>query len=185
MWNRIRDRRSNVDGLHQGVDMRMPSTIIAVAWLSLSPLLAQPRLTLDWEAMAERLVTQLAPEPGEKILMVARPGNFDDLIPHLRFALMNSGAVDLGVIDVIEEPYPKRWDPQILQRGAGNARAGYREMLRGVDGAIMLPGARPDHPVYAALQDLLREGRGRTIHFHWTQNGSAFPIPGQPLPPNT
>ena len=46
----------------------------------------------------------------------------------------------------------------------------------------MLPGARPDHPVYAALQDLLREGRGRTIHFHWTQNGSAFPIPGQPLP---
>ena len=183
MWNRIRDRRSNVDGLHQGVDMRMPSTIIAVAWLSLSPLLAQPRLTLDWEAMAERLVTQLAPEPGEKILMVARPGNFDDLIPHLRFALMNSGAVDLGVIDVIEEPYPKRWDPQILQRGAGNARAGYREMLRGVDGAIMLPGARPDHPVYAALQDLLREGRGRTIHFHWTQNGSAFPIPGQPLPP--
>ena len=29
---------------------------IAVAWLSLSPLFAQPRLTLDWEAMAERLV---------------------------------------------------------------------------------------------------------------------------------
>ncbi len=47
----------------------------------------------------------------------------------------------------------------------------------------MMPGARPGHPVYAALQDLLRDGRGRTIHFHWTQNGSAFAIPGQPLPP--
>ena len=162
--------------------MRTPYTAIAIAWLSLSPLLAQPRLTLDWEAMAERLVGQLAPQPGEKILLVARPGNFDDLIPYLRYALVKAGAVDLGVIDVIAEPFPERWDPQILQRGAAEARAVYREMFRDVDGAIMLPGARPDHPVYAALQDLLRERRGRTIHFHWTQNGSAFPIPGQPLP---
>ena len=163
--------------------MRTLHTVIAIAWLSLSPLFAQPRLTLDWEAMAERLVAQLAPEPGEKILLVARPGNFDDLIPHLRYALMKAGAVDLGVIDVIEEPYPERWDPQILQRGTREARAVYREMLRDFDGAIMMPGARPGHSVYAALQDLLRDGRGRTIHFHWTQNGSAFAIPGQPLPP--
>ena len=164
------------------VDMRTLYTAVAIAWLSLSPVLAQPRLTLDWEAMAERLVAQLAPEPGERILLVARPGNFDDLIPYLRYALVDAGAVDLGVIDVIAEPFPERWDPQILRRGAGEARAVYREMLRDLDGAIMLPGARPDHPVYAALQDLLREGRGRTIHFHWTQNGSAFQIPGQPLP---
>ena len=87
------------------------------------------------------------------------------------------------MIDVIEEPHPERWDPQILQRGTREARAVYREMLRDFDGAIMMPGARPGHPVYAALQDLLRDGRGRTIHFHWTQNGSAFAIPGQPLPP--
>ena len=162
--------------------MRTPYTVIAIAWLSLSPLSAQPRLTLDWEAMAERVVAQLAPEPGEKILLVARPGNFDDLIPHLRYALLKAGAVDLGVIDVIEEPYPQRWDPQILQRGASEAQVVYRTMLRDFDGAIMLPGARPGHPVYAALKDLLREGHGRTVHFHWTQNGSAFPIPGQPLP---
>ena len=162
--------------------MRTPYTVIAIAWLTLSPLFAQPRLTLDWEAMAERLVAQLAPEPGEKILLVARPGNFDDLIPYVRYALMKAGAVDLGVIDVIEEPYPERWDPQILQRGTREARVVYREMLRDFDGAIMMPGARPGHPVYGAFQDLLREGHGRTIHFHWTQNGSAFPIPGQPLP---
>ena len=162
--------------------MRALSTVIAIAWLSLSALFAQ-RLTLDWEAMAERLVEQLAPEPGEKILLVARPGNFDDLIPHLRYALIKAGAVDLGVIDVIEEPYPERWDPQLLQRGTREARVVYREMLGDFDGAIMLPGARPEHTVYAALQDLLREGRGRTVHFHWTQNGSAFPIPGQVLPP--
>ena len=102
--------------------MRTLYTVMAIAGLSLAPLFAQPRLTLDWEAMAERLVAQLGPEPGEKILLVARPGNFDDLIPYLRYALVKAGAVDLGVIDVIGEPYPERWDPQILQRGADEAR---------------------------------------------------------------
>ena len=155
---------------------------LAAVLLCAAPLPAQPRLTMDWEAMAEQLVTQLAPEPGEKILLVARPGQFDELIPPLRYALMRAGAVDLGVIDVIEEPYPTGWDAELLARNNDAARALYREMLRGFDGAIMLPGARPDHAVYAALQDLLHEGIGRTIHFHWTQNGSAFPLPGQPMP---
>ena len=155
---------------------------LAAVLLCAAPLLAQPRLTMDWEAMAEQLVTQLAPAPGEKILLVARPGQFDELIPPLRYALMRAGAVDLGVIDVIEEPYPTGWDGELLARNNAAARALYREMLRDFDGAIMLPGARPDHAVYAALQDLLHEGIGRTIHFHWTQNGSAFPLPGQPLP---
>ena len=148
-----------------------------------APAAAQPQLTMDWRALAARLVTQLAPQPGERILLVARPGQFDALIPHLRYALTEAGAVDLGVIDVIAEPYPEDWDGEPLARSSGAARATWREMLRGrVDGAIMLPGARPDHAVYAALQDLLHEGLGRTIHFHWTQNGSAFPVPGQPLP---
>ncbi len=137
---------------------------------------------MQWRALAERLVTQLAPQPGERILLVARPGQFDALIPHLRYALAEAEAVDLGVVDVIAEPYPADWDGGRLARSAEAARAAWREMLRGVDGAIMLPGARPDHAVYAALQDLLHEGIARTIHFHWTQNGSAFPVPGQPLP---
>ena len=154
----------------------------AVVVLTASPLLAQPRLTMDWEAMAEQLVRRLAPAPGEKILLVARPGQFDELVPPLRYALMRAGAIDLGVIDVIEEPYPADWDGELLARNHDAARAVYREMLRDFDGAIMLPGARPDHAVYAALQDLLHEGIGRTIHFHWTQNGSAFSIPGQPMP---
>ena len=157
--------------------------IVAIVWLlGAGPASGQPRLTMQWRALAERLVTQLAPQPGERILLVARPGQFDALIPHLRYALMAAGAVDLGVIDVIAEPHPEDWEAGRLERGAEAARAAWRGMLRDVDGAIMLPGARPDHPVYAALQDLLHEGIGRTIHFHWTQNGSVFPVPGQPLP---
>ena len=167
------------------ITARTAAVTLVAALLSAAPLLAQPRLTMDWEAMAEQLVTQLAPAPGEKILLVARPGQFDALIPPLRYALMRAGAVDLGVIDVIEEPYPTGWDGELLARNNDAARALYREMLRDFDGAIMLPGARPDHAVYAALQDLLHEGIGRTIHFHWTQNGSAFPLPGQPLPGQT
>ena len=151
---------------------------------STTPVAAQspPRLTWDWPAVAGRLVDQLAPEPGERILLVARPGLFDELIPHLRYALMEAGAVDLGVIDVVEEPVPDRWDAEVLERASAASRDAYRAMLGDVDGAIMLPGARPDHPVYAALQDLLRQGRGRTVHFHWVENGSAFTVPGQPLP---
>ncbi len=162
--------------------MRALATAAIVCLLSAIPASAQPRLTMQWRALAERLVTQLAPQPGERILLVARPGQFDALIPHLRYALAEAEAVDLGVVDVIAEPYPADWDGGRLARSAEAARAAWREMLRGVDGAIMLPGARPDHAVYAALQDLLHEGIGRTIHFHWTQNGSAFPVPGQPLP---
>ena len=159
------------------------AALVLIVSLGAGSAVAQPRLTMQWEAMAERLVRQLAPEPGERILLVARPGQFDALIPPLRYALLQAGAVDLGVIDVLEEPLSEDWDADLLAQGASAARAVYREMLRGFDGAIMLPGARPDHAVYAALQDLLHEGVGRTIHFHWTQNGSAFPLAGQPMPP--
>lgn len=158
------------------------SALVLIASVGIGSALTQPRLTMQWEAMAERLVMQLAPEPGERILLVARPGQFDALIPPLRYALLRAGAVDLGVIDVLEEPIPDDWDGALLARGATASRAVYREMLRGFDGAVMLPGARPDHAVYAALQDLLHEGVGRTVHFHWTHNGSAFPVAGQPMP---
>jgi len=165
--------------------MRFAYVFAVTSILCATQVVAQPRLTMDWEAMAERLVAQLAPEPGERILLLARPGIFDEIVPHVRYALMEAGAVDLGVVDVIEEPFPEGWDAEVLRRGYANARSAYKEMFRDVDGAIMMPGARPGQPAYAALQDWLNEGVGRTIHFHWTHNGSAFPLPGQPLPGQT
>jgi hypothetical protein len=144
---------------------------------------APPRLTLDWEAMAKRIVQQLAFEPGEKFLAVAHPGTFEELIPHLRYEVMKAGAVDLGVIEVLGGPVPSAWNESVLIEGGRKARVELKRMLEGVDAAIMLPGANPGQPVYAAIQDLLREGKGRTVHFHWLDNNSAFPLPGQPLPP--
>jgi hypothetical protein len=133
-----------------------------------------PRFTMQWEALAEHIAEQLDLQPGERFLAVAHPGLFDELIPHLRYQVMQAGAVDLGVIDVLAEPVPEGWNEQVLREGGLAARSSLAEMLKDVDASVMLP---------RALQDLMREGYGRTIHFHWLQNGSAFPLAGQPLPP--
>ena len=144
---------------------------------------AQPaQFSFDYPAIADRLTQQLRLQPGEKVLIVAMPGLFEDLVPHLRHAVMKAGGVDLGVIDVLREPVPAGFDLALLQRSAAASRTAYKAMLRDVDVAIMMPGAVPAHPVYAAMQDRLRDGKGRTVHFHWLENGSPYPLPGQPLP---
>jgi leucyl aminopeptidase (aminopeptidase T) len=149
---------------------------------------AQSRLTLDYPAIAKRLVQQLALKPGERVLSIAHPGTFDDLLPHVRYEVMRAGGVDLGVVEVLREPVPESFDADVLRTGARQARAHYKAMFRDVDAAIMMPGANTSHPAYLAMQDWLKddlaEHRGRrTIHFHWIENGSAYPIAGQPLPP--
>ncbi len=152
-----------------------------------STIAAQPRLTLDYPAIAKRLVQQLALKPGERVLSIAHPGTFEDLLPYLRYEVMRAGGVDLGVVAVLREPVPESFDAAVLQKGAREARAHYKAMFRDVDAAIMMPGANTSHPAYLAMQDWLTddltEHRGRrTIHFHWIENGSAYPIAGQPLP---
>ena len=110
-----------------------------------------------------------------------------DLLPHLRYEVMRAGGIDLGVIEILPEPVPEAFDDAVIARGARESRAHYKAMFRDVDAAIMMPGATPAHPAYAAMQDWLKddltEHRGRrTIHFHWVENGSAYAIAGQPLP---
>ncbi len=149
---------------------------------------AQPRLTLDYPAIAHRIVQQLALTPGERVLSIAHPGLFEDLQPFIRYEMMRGGGIDLGVVDVLREPVPQSFDPLVLGKGAREARAHYKAMFRDVDAAIMMPGANTSHPAYLAMQDWLKddltERRGRrTIHFHWVEGGSAYPIAGQPIPP--
>jgi hypothetical protein len=50
--------------------------------------------------------------------------------------------------------------------------------LATVDVAIMMPGATVTDLAYAAMQDVLRTGKGRTIHFHWE---GAYSIDGSPI----
>ena len=168
--------------------MRMRSLLVPITIVCAATAAAQPRLTLDHAAIARRLVQQLALKPGERVLSIAQPGVFEDLVPWIRYEVMKSGAIDLGVVDVLREPVPEAFDPVVLARGAREARSYYKAMFRDVDAAIMMPGATTAHPAYLAMQDWLKddltEHRGRrTIHFHWIENGSAYPIAGQPLPP--
>ncbi|HYM24708.1 MAG TPA: aminopeptidase [Vicinamibacterales bacterium] len=166
----------------------VPVLTLAVALLTAVAVLnAQPRLTLDYPAIAKRIVAQLALTPGERVMSLAHPGIFADLLPWIRYEVMRAGGVDLGVVEVMPEPVPDAFDPNVLSKGALESRAYYKAMFRDVDAAIMMPGATPAHPAYLAMQDWLkddlREHRGRrTVHFHWVENGSAYTIPGQPLP---
>lgn len=142
-----------------------------------------PRFTIEWDALDAHMVGRLDLQPGERFLAVAHPGFFDELVPHIRYEVMKAGAVDLGVIDVLTEPVPADWSEAVLREGGRAARDAISEMLKDVDASIMLPGANPTHPAYAAIKDLLQARNGRTIHFHWMENGSVVPLPGQPLPP--
>jgi leucyl aminopeptidase (aminopeptidase T) len=168
--------------------MRPPALVIAtLALAGAATLGGQPRLTLDYPAIAKRLVRQLALKPGEKVMSIAHPGVFEDLVPHIRYEIMRAGGVDLGVVEVLREPVPESFDAGVLIKAARESRAHYKAMFRDVDAAIMMPGATTAHPAYLAMQDWLKddltERRGRrTIHFHWIENGSAYPIAGQPLP---
>jgi hypothetical protein len=150
--------------------------------------MAQPRLTLDYPAIAKRIVEQLALKPGERVMMLAMPGVWTEIRPYIRYEVIRADAIDLGVVEVLAEPVPASFDPAVLAKGAREARAHYKAMFQDVDAAIMMPGTTTTHPAYQAMQDLLKddlvERRGRrTVHFHWVENGSAYAIPGQPLPP--
>ena len=46
-----------------------------------------------------------------------------DLVPWIRYEVMKSGAIDLGVVDVLREPVPEAFDPVVLARGAREARS--------------------------------------------------------------
>jgi leucyl aminopeptidase (aminopeptidase T) len=164
------------------------AALLAAALLGSGSLSAQPRLTLDYPAIARTIVRQLALKPGERVMSIAQPGLFADLVPHIRYEVMRAGGIDLGVVEVLREPVPESFDADILARGNRDARAHYKAMFRDVDAAVMMPGATTAHPAYLAMQDWLKDDltarRGRrTIHFHWVENGSAYEIPGQPLPP--
>jgi aminopeptidase len=165
-----------------------PASVPLALILSTATLAAQPRLTLDYPAIAQHIVQRLALERGERVISLAMPGMWSELVPHLRYEVMRAGGIDLGVVELLAEPVPESFDAAVLARGAADARAHYKTMFRDVDAAVMLPGATPAHPAYAAMQDWLKddltEHRGRrTIHFHWVENGSAYAIAGQPLPP--
>ena len=123
-------------------------------------------VALDYDALAERLLERLALQPGERVLLVAMPGSFDAMVPTFRGGVAAAGATDLGAWSVAGDT-PDAWATDFTARLAEASDEALVEILRDVDAAVMMPGATLIHPVYAGLQDVLRLGQGRTVHFHW------------------
>ncbi|MDH3224507.1 MAG: aminopeptidase [Gemmatimonadota bacterium] len=124
----------------------------------------------DYEAIANLLLARMDLQPGEQVLLVAQAGRWDPLLPLLQSGVTQAGATDLGAVDVFGMPIAAA-EPRPFADGlAATDPSGWREALDDVDLALMLPGAVPteaDVDVYRALQEVLRAGHGRTIHFHW------------------
>ena len=149
--------------------MKRVVACLAMLTVSLSTW-ALPQRSMDWEGLANAIARRLALEPGEEVVIVAHPRRFEEMIPHLRYAVMQAGGVDLGVIMVPAHPYPENWDPELVQQGFDAAETSYIAMLEDAEVGIMMPGANPVHAVYGVFQSLLRDKAGsrRTVHFHWT-----------------
>ena len=107
--------------------------------------------TPDWKGLARRIVQQMDLQTGEKVLLLAHPGRFEELIPHLRYAVSRTGAVDLGCLDVLSTPYAAEWDVSALLRVAPEQRSSLKEFLGAVDVTVKLPGARGPAPAYLAI----------------------------------
>jgi hypothetical protein len=122
--------------------------------------------SIDFDVVARVLLDRLDLQEGERTLLVGLPGRFDPLVPLLRAGIADAGGVDLGAW-AVEGDQPAAWTSGFTTALAEVPDTGLVEALMDVDAAVMLPGAAVSHPVYAALQDVLWTGRGRTVHFHW------------------
>jgi len=132
---------------------------------------------LDRAGIARAVVARMALKPGEKVLFVGRPGVFDTLTAFLRQETRRAGGQDLGVY-ATGPGEPDDWHTPFTRGSRGASRAELAEYLAGVDLAVMMPGAGTADTAYAAMQDVLRTGRGRTIHFHWA---GAYDLEGRLL----
>ncbi len=140
--------------------------------------LATNRPSLDWQAIADKMLRQCNLQPGEQVLIVTQPGRFDSLVAILESKISKEGAMFLGAVSVDSLNQPARWTTEFVRTSHGKSGRDLIAHFGDVDLGIMLPGASPAHAPYAALQEVLNMGRGRTIHFHWI---GAYDISGQPI----
>lgn len=134
----------------------------------------------DFQSMTSMLLQRMNLEPGEKILVIAAPGKFDAMIPMLKEWVGEANGKYLGAISVDSANSPAEWKTDFTIAGEEKSLEALVEHFKTVDLAIIMPGATASHLPYRAMQEVLRSGNGRTIHFHWSgayaENGAPIEI---------
>ena len=143
----------------------LASLIFVISSCRQSPV-SEERGIRSWSAIAARIVKQAQLQKEEKVLLVAEPGRFDPLVPLLQEEIGRAGAVYLGAVSITDQQ-PESWRTDFTASIGKQTNDELPALLGAVDLGIMLPGATPADKVYAALQEVLKQGHGRTIHFHW------------------
>ena len=152
--------------------------VTSIVALMTSEAEAQGASSVDWRAVAAKIVERMAPVRGERILLVGIPGVADSLVAPLRAAVSASGAIDLGAIAEGGNT-PAAWSTDYVRELSAKSGAARDEFLRTVDVAVMMPGPAASDAIYSAMQRVLGTGRGRTVHFHWV---GAYELTGRAIP---
>lgn len=134
---------------------------------------------IPWDAVVQTLVERMDLQTGERVLLVAQAGTFPSLVPSLRRRIAATGARDLGAVEIGGGTLQGSDETPFVRGLRGLSGGALVAALDSVDLGIMLPGATPADAVYAGLQERLRRGQGRTIHFHWA---GAYGLDGTLLP---
>jgi hypothetical protein len=121
---------------------------------------------IEWEKIAGEIVNRASLQPGERVIMVANPGEFDSLVLFLEQKIKSKQADYLGTFSVTDER-PENWETDFTRGLSEYSKDRLTQQFQSVDLGIMLPGTDTTHAPYAAMQNVLRSGKGRTIHFHW------------------
>ncbi len=159
--------------------MKVNTTVVCGVLLLVSVSTTAGQTSLDWQRIAEKITAQMQLQPGEKVLLVGSPGAFDPLVSQMEAAVKRSGGNYLGALSVSAQQFAGGMDRTFVSSAYLASRDALKQVFRDVDIAVMMPGAAAFHPEYAAMQEVLRSGKSRTIHFHWT---GAYQLDGRVLP---
>lgn len=156
--------------------------LISFSWNACQPKeesIKQAKMYPNWEGITNMLMERSKLSPGEKVILVSKPGDFDSLVTILAEKINKRGAIYLGTFTVDSFLKPAVWETDFVKQATGKSEEELTDYFKQVDLGIMLPGAAPDHLPYASMQNVLNQNKGRTIHFHWS---GAYDVYGSPIP---
>jgi hypothetical protein len=126
----------------------------------------------DWDAMADLIVRRsLRLEPGERVVYLADPYLYPDLLDAVREAVLTAGGVEQATIVTwtprlgrLRDPSGGHPDPEVATR----ERYAHLDLFNTADIFIWLP-YELRRPSFTAWETewILGRWRGRSIHFHW------------------